>query len=269
MKLNRFAIITFIISVCTAIASVGVRIYLSEALLDSNGVYERSILPIVYHIVLAVSIIALAAVLIIIGRKKSTTSLIPGSTVTVFLACAVGFLLCADIFISVYGAMNSTEKVPVIDILGIAAAIPSAIFFFLLATQKEERSTPIAITSLFPPIWCAICVMQIYFDTTVLINSPNKILGEFSLILAMLFFLMESRNQIGISKGGFYLAAAVTAPILLLSSAVPNLICRDKFESDALSMIHCVTYIAIALFMYSRFLSSYRESNTPTDNQNI
>ncbi len=253
-KYDRFTLLMLIISACTAVAAVGGRIFLTLTALDRHGVYEHgNILPTLYHIFLAAILAALGIVCIIKGKKNKSDTLIPATSFTIFFSCSSAFLLCVALFYSFYNMSTSGDSLAVIDVLELIASVPTVIFFFLVALQKGKRSTALAMTSIFPSVWCAICVMRIYFNSTVLMNSPDKILSEFALVLSMLFFLMEARNQISISLKGFYTAAALTAPILLLSASIPNLIYPDILETgDVYSTIHYITYISVALFMYAR-----------------
>lgn len=262
-KYSPITLSLIIASLAMAIASVAARTALTGTLLDRHGVYVHgSVWPTVYHVVLGVIVAALAIAYIIIGRKNTENALIKGGTMSMFAAFSSALLLAVNIIISLYNILMGDANPALLDVLEIASAIIAVIFFVLVALQKGERTVPLAITSLFPAVWCAVCVLRIYFDTSVLTNSPNKILGEFALLLAMLFFLMEARNQISIPLKGFYGATALTAPIMLLSASIPNLIFRDRLGSGTASeAIHYVIYIALSLFIYARLFSLAKQED--------
>ncbi len=269
-KYNRFSLTLFFISICAAVLSVAARIFLTNNLLetDKHGVYMRgSMLPTVYHILLALFIAALVLASIIIGRKNASSALITTTNLTVFTACVSAFLTAVYLFLFIWGVARSDTSTKITDVLAIASVVPTVIFFFLIAFQKRERTSALAIASLFPAVWSAIETMRLYFNTELLMNNPDKILGEFALIASMLFFLFEARNQIGIPLKGLYQAAAVTAPILLLTASIPNLICVDKLsDGSSISTIRYMAYVAISLFIYSRALAY---AVTPSEESNL
>lgn len=258
-KYDRFSLTLFFISICAAILSVAARIFLTANFLeaDKHGVYMRgTLLPTAYHIMLVLFIAALALTAIIKGRKNTSPTLVSATNLTVFTSCVSAFLILAYAFFFVWGIAKSDASAKITDVLTVASLVPTVIFFFLLAFQKGERTPALAITALFPAVWAAIETMRIYFNIELLMNNPDKILGEFTFIITMLFFLVEARNQIGIPLKGFYRAAALTAPILLLTASIPNLVCADKLsDGSPISTIKYMLCIALALFIYSRALA--------------
>ncbi len=253
-KCNKFSLTLFLISVCMAVLSVAARIFLTNSFIEKHGVYAHGTpLPTIYHILLTVAVLVLAAVPIIIGRKNIDSTLVKTGTLSVFTACFSAFMLVVYLFIAVYDISQSGVSPKIIDTMELIFAVPTVIFFFLTAFQKSSRTPALALTSLFPGIWTALGVIKIYFNMHLLMNNPDKILGEFALIAAMLFFMFEARNQIGIPFKGLYQAASLSAPILLFTASVPNLVCADKLsDGTTVSTIRYMVYIALALFMYAR-----------------
>lgn len=269
-KYNNSSMTLFLISVCAAVLSVAARIFLTNDFLEKHGVYAHgTVLPTVYHILLAVAVLTLAIVPITIGRKNNGDALVKTTNPTVFTACISAFMIAVYIFLSIYSISKTDASPKIIDTLELVFAAPTVIFFFLTAFQKDSRTPALAIASLFPGIWAAFGVMKIYFNMELLMNNPDKILGEFALISAMLFFMFEARNQIGIPLKGLYLASTLSAPILLLSASVPNLVCADKLgDGSAVSTVRYMVYIALALFIYSR-VPAYASLPSENENPNI
>ncbi len=268
-KYNIFSLTLFLISVCAAVLSVTARIFLTNSFLEKHGVYAHgTALPTVYHILLTVAILALALAPIIIGRKNNADTLVKTSNFSVFTACISAFMVVTYLFLSVYSISKSGASPKIIDTLELIFAVPTVIFFFLTAFQKNSRTSALAIASLFPGIWAALGVIKIYFNMELLMNNPDKILGEFALIAAMLFFMFESRNQIGVPLKGFYHAATLCAPVLLLSASIPNLVCADKLgDGTTVSTIRYMVYIALSLFIYARAIDYAVLPEEKTKNQ--
>ena len=253
-----------IASLCAAVLSVIVRIVLTLTHLDVQyGVYiPDSILPKAYHIVLfAISAVLIAAA-VYSAPKRGEDYICPESNLTVFTSCAAAFLLVADLLVTLYNIVTSEASPATFDIFEICFCIPAIIYFLILAKDAKKRSAAIAFLSFFPIAWCAVCLIRIYFDTTALNTSPNKIIGEIALLAAMLYFLNESRFKLGIVSHRFYLAAATVAPILLMTSAIPNLVLADRLSISVSD--HYLRYAidaVFALFIWAR-LAVYAKNDS-------
>lgn len=261
--------ITFLsISIGMAVLAAALRCVLTLTTLDARyGVYETdSVLPIAFHIILATGIAAVSAAAALKVPKRDAGYLIPRSDFTVFASCAAAFLLAFELFTSLYNTLTSSIEPALFDILEMCFSVPATVFFLALIRTVKKRSAALALTSFFPTAWCAVCLIRIYFDNSVLMTSPNKILGELALLAAMLYFLAEARNQLGIASDRFYLAAASAAPVLLLTSAVPNLLFSDKLSigtSD--SYMRYAIEAVFAIFIWAR-LAAYAKNPEATDN---
>ena len=151
------------------------------------------------------------------------------------------------------------------DTLELVFCIPAIIFFasFLFNMKKP---TARAFLSFFPIAWCATCLIRIYFDTTALNTSPNKIIGEIALLSAMLYFLTESRFLIGIVSHRFYLAIATVAPILLITSAIPNIFLSNMLSiSNSDEFIRYAVDLAFAVFIWLRLASYVCDKRAPSE----
>ncbi len=257
-----------IASLCVAVISAAVRIVLTLTHLDVKyGVYvPDSILPTAYHIVLFALSVFLIAAALFTASKRSADYICPNSNLTIFTSCAAAFLLIADLLLTLYNIVASEASPATFDIFEICFCIPTIIYFLVLAKDAEKRSAPIAFLSFFPIAWCAVCLIRIYFDTTALNTSPNKIIGEIALLAAMLYFLTESRSKLGIVSHRFYLASSTVAPILLMTSAIPNLVLADRLSISASD--HYLRYAidaVFALFIWAR-LAAYAKDSSNKDN---
>ncbi|MBQ8248899.1 MAG: hypothetical protein IJY93_03320 [Clostridia bacterium] len=283
-KIN-FPLILLIASLGTALLAVIARSILTQTQLDVKyGVYARdTILPTVFHIALAVILTALVFISLATAPKHSKEYTCPNSNSGIFISSTIAFLLVADILFSLYyiykhieetknispellEKMTLLERLPLFDILELVFCIPAIIFFLSFIFEKVKVPAARAFCSFFPTAWCTVCLIRIYFDTTVLNTSPSKTLFEIALLAAMLYFLNESRSLLGIFSHRFYLATATVAPVLLFTSAIPSLLFPTKLligESD--SFLRCTICAAFAVFIwirYGAYVSSLKKADT-------
>jgi hypothetical protein len=83
----------------------------------------------------------------------------------------------------------------VIEIAGVIAAVLSAACFFV-RSSKLPRAKASAWLGFFPIIRALVGVAQIYFDMTVQMNHPSKLMLQFALISVMFYFLSEEREYV-------------------------------------------------------------------------
>ncbi len=270
--LRKTPIVFFFLSIGMAVIAAALRCVLTLTALDAHyGVYESgSALTVIFHIILAASVIIISVAATLKAPKRDAKYLIPRSDFTVFTSCAAAFLLAFELFISLYNTLTSNTEPAIFDILEMCFSVPAIVFFLALALTTKSRTAALALTSLFPTAWCATCLIRIYFDNSVLMTSPNKILGELALLAAMLYFLVEARNQLGMTSHRFYLAAASAAPILLFTSAVPNLLFSDKLSigtSD--SYMRYAIEAVFALFIWARLAAYAKDPEIPDNAEAI
>ncbi|MBQ8551563.1 MAG: hypothetical protein IJ428_01980 [Clostridia bacterium] len=261
-RFEKFPIMLLAVSAGTALLSVILRSILTLTSIDVRyGVYSHgTVLPNIYHIILAVACIALCVTAVIKAPARDGDYIIPVSDFTVFASCAAAFLLIFELFLSLYNIILANTEPSVFDILELCFSVPSIMYFLGLTRSKGKRSLALAVTSFFPTARCAVCLIRIYFDNTTLMTSPNKVLGELALLAAMIYFLSEARNQLGITSHRFYLAAASVAPILLFTSAVPNLLFSDSLSIGASdNYMRYAVEAVFALFIWAR-LAAYSKN---------
>ena len=283
-KFNFQLFSAFIVSVVLAIISAVVRSVLTVTALDTAyGVYEHgNALPTVYHIILAISLLVLVAFALIKAPRRSPEYIRSQCQLTAFTSCVCAFMLTASTLINAYNAVYyivenysflmqyekantfmSNEAPLIFSIIEICFAIPSIVYFLELAFSQAKRAPLLALTSFAPIAWCALCLVRIYFDSTALMVSPNKIISELTLLATMIYFLSEVRFHIGTASHKVYLASALTAPILLITSAVPNLLFAKELSISQTdnSMVYAI-YLVFALFIWARLFAYAKNDST-------
>ncbi len=251
---SKLPLTLFIASIVVCVLSAFSRIFLTLNGLDSRyGVYQHgAILPHVYHISLAVALVLLIVFAIKASPKQESSYYIRKNDVTIFISCLCAFMLGANTLLSLFNVV-SNGSAGVYDILDICFAIVAMLFFFGLIKKNDAPSTALAFVSLCPIAWCSVNLIRIYFDSTLLHTSSIKTFSLIALLGAMLYFLNEARMQLSIMSHRFFLSTALTAPILLITNAVPNLILGDKLTlSKSGAVLLSFIEIAFSIFIYCR-----------------
>ena len=259
-KQLSWARIAFIASVCSAAAATAARTILTFTLLDANyGVYRHgSILPNIFHIILAAVCIALALMGIFKAPNLSKEHSVPLNTLTAFASFASALLIAARAAeILWFGAASLT--LGKIEITEAVFAIISALYFIALPIKGGKRSVGLAFASFGPIGWCTVSLIGLYFDKTVLMTSPNKVLGLVSLLSAMLYFLCETRLMTENLSHRYFLAAASAAPVLLITSALPNVVCYGLLSIGSWDdLIRYAAETVLGLFILARLYAYSR-----------
>ncbi len=249
---------------CAAIFAIFRMILTNMYLEPMYGVYTHgAVIPDIFHAVLAIIIVAFGVTAYSTNISRDGEYNIPKSDFSLFTSFSAALILTFDLFLSLYNIYKTaiSEASPsALDILEICFLLPAIFYFFGLTRGNSGRTLALILTSYFPTAWCAVSLIKVYFDNTVLMTSPNKIINEVALLSAMVYFLGESRIQLSAISHRLYLFTASAAPVLLTVSALPNLFMADKIslgKSD--STILYVTEIVFALFMWSR-LAAYAKN---------
>ncbi len=266
-KFDSIPLAMLIASLILTLISVAVRTLLTLTATETKyGVYEHgNIWPTIYHFALLGALAAIVIFAILKAPKRDASFSFPQTSFSVFTSCVCAFLLICEVALTLYSSLTSNIELTKFDILEMCFAVPSAIYFLGLVRTHAKRSVPLMLTSFFPIAWCAVCLIRIYFDTTILQVSPNKIFGEIALLAAMIYFLSESRTQIGTLSHKLYLASATAAPVLLLTSAIPNLFFSSRLSVGASdNFMRYAIDAAFALFIWAR-LAAYTAANNTNE----
>ena len=149
-----------------------------------------------------------------------------------FSATFAGFIMLADffyklvsvigggkfsyykmIFSSAFRAENAymLRVGAIIEIMGVIAAVLSAVCFFV-RSSKNPKAKLSAWLGFFPIIRALVGVAQIYFDMTVQMNHPSKLMLQFALISVMFYFLCEEREYVSeehMRPRGFFISGCL------------------------------------------------------------
>lgn len=157
----------------------------------------------------------------LIPSFTSAANCVPSGLVAVSIGMLGGHLLMNAIntpldTLSVYGR--------VIAIAAPILAFISVIYFLLasvLTARRSIRRSDFAIVTL---VFICMYVAYLYFDTTLPINAPTRIVDEVAYLAVAVFFLGETRLSLGREKWHKYISFAFIGALLTAYSAIPNLI---------------------------------------------
>lgn len=138
-------------------------------------------------------------------------------------------------------------------------ALLSAVYFILNATVENRASVTRAAFGLSMVVFSALYATFLYFDKTLSINAPNKIVDQMAFVFTALFFLYEIRISLGRECWHLYISFGFIAAVLSAYSSIPSIILYlcDK-ETVSHSIQENVLLLCIFIFVLSRVLLAGR-----------
>ncbi|NLK39046.1 MAG: hypothetical protein GX303_02190 [Clostridiales bacterium] len=191
---------------------------------------DASLPRVLHYGLFAVVVLYALAYLIPKLTKTAEFEMRPPSSFVVFSSAFTGFILFAFIlrgvreYLKIAKDRNLLKNPKVFLIFIIILAIPAAMHFFSKITADGKQSDKRAILGLAPVFWCMSYIFVLYFDRSILINNPNKILTQLTFVAVALFLLFECRFPLGRPKSGAYLSSALIAQLLTGVNSMPNIL---------------------------------------------
>ncbi len=178
------------------------------------GYFNGSLLPTsVTYLIIIGCIFAFCGSFFIAGGADLPKKLDNKPNSIFFTSCFAGFIMLADfaykIFYTIgedklayYKTIFSPEfksdntyfirATAAIEIFGILASLLSAVYFFIRASKKADNRSAIWF-GFFPILRALVGVASIYFEMSIQMNHPSKLMLQFALIAVMLHLLYEER----------------------------------------------------------------------------
>ncbi len=178
---------------------------------------EGSISPVLLRIFLILCVVAFAVLPLMMGRRIAPTPHSKSLSAAAILVATV-FAATALWRYCISATLFSIDTVFVFATGGLAA-----VYFILFATQKATRPLSV-VTGLGAILWLVSILGASYFDVTVTMNAPEKLVLHLACAGGMLLLLGELRLACGVSKPRFYLFSLATATLALCVSAIPSCI---------------------------------------------
>lgn len=143
---------------------------------------------------------------------------------------------------SVYARVISVAT----PLLAFAAVIYFVLSSVMIARRSVRRSDFGIITLLFICMYVA----YLYFDTTLPINAPTKIVDELAYLAIAMFFLGETRLSLGRENWRRYISFAFIGALMTAYSAIPNLIYYfARREIVSISLYESLLTLAFLIFI--------------------
>ena len=153
-------------------------------------------------------------------------------------------------------------------IIGIASLVSTLFFIFSLIRIKSSDIIR-ACASIFIAATPTMILASVYFDMTIAMNSPHKILGAFALMSAMVFSLCETRLYLKKAVPRLHLASALLTFMFGISFALSAIIYifasqPSKFVSNSIilgNIAYIGIIIGISVYAITRaFMLQYTQS---------
>lgn len=181
------------------------------------GYFNESFFATLVNWLLIITSAFAIAGLVFISKEADLSAKIDNSANSIyFSATFAGFIMLADfaykvftligegrfsyykmIFSSAFRSDNAymLRVSAIIEIMGVLAALLTAVCFFV-RSSKSPKVNLSAWLGFFPIIRALVGVAQMYFDMTVQMNHPSKLMLQFALISVMFYFLCEEREYV-------------------------------------------------------------------------
>lgn len=219
-----YAIATIIAAAVFAVIRVVVTLLFTE---KNTGVYVRdSIFPQIFQYVLAATVIILVILPCITKMKKQFQSrTLPRDTkATVFTSAVLGFMFLASSLLLLLTMVSQMRFETADTILAITGIFSSA-YYLSRIFSRGCRAEATALLSMTPIVWAMTALINVYFDMSILITSPNRAFSQLALLAFSVFLLAETRMELKLENTLLYAPASAVSTILLAVSAIPNLLC--------------------------------------------
>ncbi len=193
--------------------------------------------------------------------------LFAGYTVSSLFSLIKNSATCAALNISAGASFDGMLRI--IYYLGVFLAIPSAVYFIVLALQPKIRAdAKLCLLSVAPVLWCAVRLIYVFMQTSARVNIAGRKISIVALCLCVIFFLCESklcapkedsvknrREAAGVLK--LYIASGCGAIVSLWISQIATTLLQafwilPLYESYILNSI----FITITLYITSRISSA-------------
>ena len=150
---------------------------------------------------------------------------------------------------------NSDTITSRLALILIILSILSVFHFFLTAFNTDADAETRGYFSLATVLFLALYAAYLYFDTTLPLNSTNKVIDQMAFLSASLFFLYESRISLTREKWGGYVTFGLVAALFTAYSSIPSLIVYiAKGASISNSIEESVFTLTLFLFITFRLV---------------
>ena len=215
--------------------------------------------------VIAILTFALAIVTAMVAPKENLVASSPfGANLVVALPAAIGFGIGA-----IFSALEFAKNNSTLFLIATVLLLLSAAHVLLCETERKSSSL-----GFFPPVACALLIAILYFDFSLEMNAPMKVVAQCALLSLMLYFATELRYLLECELPRLYLAlalgsiaaasaCALSIPLACLTGVLENTNCL----SASLVVIGANITILLKLKRYLQPTPSPENDTKETDAQ--
>lgn len=251
------AVILFSLAFAVVRIVITVNYYDVSETLYSAGAENVGIVRVVY----AASLLLLGVFAFIAAPKKKYKELPEASHGVVFTGSLCGFMFISSVILEIVYFFADIRKssgtaVFVLFLLSLAFCVLSSLYYFWSASTTLFRKMNYRILSIMPSLWAACYAVTVYFSKNTVINSPERLIIQFSVIMVMLYAISEARFHFGIARPRLYIAVSAVTVVAIITACVPNFLLTAfwflPFSSDT---VFSVLQVGIAMYIIQRMIS--------------
>lgn len=261
VKSSKSSFAFLITSLITAFIAIVLRTVSFIFFFDEDIGYFMSgaVLPIIFNILLFAAAVFFTVFSLLKLRGEPVAYCAPTSSdKAIFILCAI--LTVALAISDLLSAING-------DAMGLLFMLLSAMsaLFFIFDLLKFKNVSKIELSILIF-IRVTFMLAMSYFDQTVQMNSPDKVLFGLACIFAMLFIVNEMKILVNNTRPAIYYLSSALAILFCASSSVPSIVacCIGKLPMDGL-FFEYIILLAIAIYCVDRLLNVIRAAALPKE----
>ena len=220
--------------VCTAIAVTLRTVSCINELDGGTGYFEHGALSIISDVLILITVLFSLSYVFVASRMEihpsfaTPATYVPTGIVgvsTLFLGARIlNYVINANSRYAFLSAKVLLNFSTVLSLLAFALSLVSVGYFFFNTYVTESRTEHRAGFAVGIIAFLAIYAMLIYFDTSLPINNPGKIINQMAYLSAAVFFLYEARISLGREMWRAYSTFGLVAAAMCAYSSIPALI---------------------------------------------
>jgi len=261
IKYRTTAMVLMVITVILTIVLGALRTCMLAWFYNADTGYFNcsDILSAVFYAGEALCLVIGVVSLVILGKKIYITQPAP-SSVSLFAGLFCGFLMFASVVLYLMDTPMDQIFENYVAFASIVLALISFVYFVLGITSQKVGYTVKTLLCFAVILWAMSSLFGLYFDISLTINNPSKVLEQLALVTVTLYFLYECRFFIEKQRPALYLAIGFISSVLLGVSVLPNLIALFFFGLDVTTGFY--TQISeLGIFVYILFRTASNIKN--------
>ncbi len=211
-----------------------------------------SVLGFLSNLMLIIGAVALLSFAFVLKVKESSPAGIsPCRPLTSFFsALSGGLAVVASAYAYIDRDMlDSKNRLTVMLIL----SFPTALYLILTALARKKRMTELTLFGIFPPLFFALCLFDVYFEVGGIMRDPVRVLSQMAFISVMLYFLSELRARAGLLLTGWYTATGALSVMLGTTYSVSTIVRR--IADPTLGIVHRDGAMAVFMLITSAYIA--------------